>query len=136
MFGATGTMTPPVKKHTETQFKKRLKTSKFRTTEKYSTRKINNFKAGKAMNTLFLLMAQYDGKAVIPIDVVCRDYLNITVEKFKLKRFRGEIDIPIMRLGTQSQKAALGIHLNDLAEYIDRQRELATTEQKKLMNRQ
>lgn len=42
------------------------------------------------MNTLFLLMAQYDGKAVIPIDVVCKDYLNITVEKFKLKRFRGD----------------------------------------------
>lgn len=88
------------------------------------------------MNTLFLLMAQYNGKAVIPIDVVCRDYLNITVEKFKLKRFRGEIDIPLMRLGTQSQKAALGIHLNDLAEYIDRQRELAAIEQNKLMSRQ
>lgn len=87
------------------------------------------------MNTLFLLMAQYSGQAVIPIEVVCRDYLHLTVEKFKLKRLSGDIDIPLMRLGTRSQKAALGIHLNDLANYIDQQRELATTEQNKLMNR-
>lgn len=33
MFGVTGTMTPPVKKHTETQFKKRLKNLIFRTTK-------------------------------------------------------------------------------------------------------
>ncbi|KMM80678.1 pyocin activator PrtN family protein [Pseudomonas deceptionensis] len=87
------------------------------------------------MNTFFLLMAQYSGQAVIPIDTVCRDYLHLTVEKFKIKRLSGEIDIPVIRLGTPSQKAALGIHLNDLAEYIDKQRNIATTEQNKLMNR-
>ena len=26
------------------------------------------------MNTVFLLMAQYDGRAVIPADVICRDF--------------------------------------------------------------
>ncbi|CRM31288.1 pyocin activator PrtN family protein [Pseudomonas sp. 58 R 3] len=84
------------------------------------------------MNTLFLLMAQYDGCAVIPLDRVCADYMNLTVEKFKLKRLQGEIDIPIVRLGAQSQKAALGIHLKDLAEYIDHQRQAAVDEQLKL----
>ncbi|ROM75292.1 Pyocin activator protein PrtN [Pseudomonas brassicacearum] len=88
------------------------------------------------MNTLFLLMAQYDGQAVIPLARVCADYMNLTVEKFKHKQMAGEIDIPVVRLGAQSQKAGLGIHLKDLAEYIDRQRTKATLENDKLMNRQ
>lgn len=88
------------------------------------------------MKTLFLLMAQYEGRAVVPLDRVCADYMNLTVEKFKLKRLQGEIDIPIVRLGAQTQKAGLGIHLNDLAEYIDRQRQKALDEQSKLFGRQ
>lgn len=85
------------------------------------------------MKTLFLLMAQYDGQAVIPLSRVCADYMHLTVEKFKLKCISGEIDIPIVRLGADSQKAALGIHLRDLADYIDKQRDKATKEQKQLM---
>lgn len=88
------------------------------------------------MKTLFLLMAQYEGRAVVPLDRVCADYMNLTVEKFKLKRLQGEIDIPIVRLGAQTQKAGLGIHLNDLAEYIDRQRQKALDEQSKLFGKQ
>lgn len=87
------------------------------------------------MNTLFLLMAQYDGKAVIPLDRVCTDYMNLTVEKFKRKRLDGEIDIAVVRLGADTQKAVLGIHVKDLAEYIDRQREKASKEQNQLMGR-
>lgn len=85
------------------------------------------------MNTLFLLMAQYDGQAVIPLDRLCADYMNLTVEKFKSKQSSGEINIPITRLGTNSQKAALGVHIKDLAEYIDQQREKAIKEQKKII---
>ncbi len=87
------------------------------------------------MNTLFLLMAQYEGQAVIPLERVCQDYMHLTVEKFKRKRLDGEIDIPIIRLGANTQKAALGIYLKDLADYIDRQREKASIEQNKLMGR-
>ncbi|PHH39797.1 MULTISPECIES: pyocin activator PrtN family protein [Pseudomonas] len=87
------------------------------------------------MNTLFLLMAQYNGQAVIPLDRVCADYMNLTVEKFKQKRLAGEIDIPVVRLGANSQKAGLGIHLQDLSDYIDRQREKAEKEQNQLMGR-
>lgn len=43
------------------------------------------------MNTLFLLMAQYEGRAVIPLDRVCAD---LTVEKFKRKRLDGESTSP------------------------------------------
>ena len=28
------------------------------------------------MNTAFLLMAQYGGKAIVPIEDVCRDYFS------------------------------------------------------------
>lgn len=87
------------------------------------------------MNTLFLLMAQYDGKAVIPLNRICEDYMHLTVEKFKLKCLSGEIDIPIVRLGANSQKAALGVHLKDLADYIDKQRDKATLELDKLLGR-
>jgi hypothetical protein len=87
------------------------------------------------MKTLFLLMAQYDGQAVIPLEWVCRDFLGLSVDKFKRKRLMGEIDLPVMRLGANSQKANLGVHLEDLAAYIDRQREAAIREQDQLMDR-
>lgn len=80
-------------------------------------------------------MAQYQGQAVIPISQVCNDYMGLTVEKFKLKCLSGEIDIPIVRLGADSQKAALGVHLSDLANYIDRQRTKAISDHDKLMGR-
>ncbi|MDH1683767.1 pyocin activator PrtN family protein [Pseudomonas chengduensis] len=81
------------------------------------------------------MMAQYDGQAVIPIEWVCRDFLGLSVDKFKRKRLMGEIDLPVMRLGANSQKANLGVHLEDLAAYIDRQREAAIREQDQLMDR-
>ena len=43
------------------------------------------------MNTAFLLMAQYNGQAVIPIESVCRDYFShLTLDKFfeQLVRWR------------------------------------------------
>jgi hypothetical protein len=87
------------------------------------------------MNTVFLLMAQYEGRAVIPLDRVCADYMNLSVTKFKRKQLDGEIDIPVVRLGAESQKAALGVHIQDLADYIDRQREKAAKEQRQLMGK-
>lgn len=84
------------------------------------------------MNTLFFLMAQYGGKVVIPLNQVCSDYMGLTVEKFKTKQLCGEIKIPIVRLGANTQKAALGIHIKDLAEYIDLQREKAIRESTQL----
>jgi hypothetical protein len=87
------------------------------------------------MKTLFLLMAQYEGQPVVPVEWVCRDFLGLTIEKFKRKRMTGEIDLPVVRLGANTQKANLGIHLEDLADYIDRQRAAALKEQDQLMGR-
>jgi hypothetical protein len=56
------------------------------------------------MNTAFLLMAQYGGKATIPIDDVCRDYFShLTPTKLVRKISAGEIALPLVRI-EDSQK--------------------------------
>lgn len=87
------------------------------------------------MNTAFLLMAQYDGAAVIPLDKICRDYFaHLTPQQFARKATEGEIDIPVVRIET-SQKATRGVHLNDLAEWIDKRRAAARKECDQLQGR-
>jgi len=71
------------------------------------------------MNTAFLLMAQYGGKAIIPIDDVCRDYFtHLTPTKLVRKISRGEIALPLVRI-EESQKCGKGIHPTDLARYLE-----------------
>lgn len=87
------------------------------------------------MNTAFLLMAQYNGIAIIPIERVCQDYFShLTTEKLIRKASTGEIDLPITRI-EGSQKAAKGVHLSDLAAYLDAQRAKAVAENDKLHGR-
>lgn len=85
------------------------------------------------MNTAFLLIAQYDGQAVIPVGAVVRDYFpHLTTEKFVRKVATGEINIPLVRIEANSQKAAKGVHLTDLAQYVDARRAAALKEAKQL----
>lgn len=87
------------------------------------------------MNTAFLLMAQYDGRAVIPLDLVCRDYFaHLSPEKLQRKVLAGEITLPIVRM-ERSQKCAKGVHLADLAAYLDARREDAAKELQQLRSR-
>jgi hypothetical protein len=80
------------------------------------------------MKTEFLLIAQYDGLAVIPVAWVCRDYFrHLTVEKFLRKVLDGEIELPIVRM-EGSQKTAKGVHVADLAAYLDKQTDAARKE--------
>ncbi len=84
------------------------------------------------MNTVFLLMAQYNGQAIIPLDRVCRDYFtHLTPDMFQRKALAGQIKIPITRMES-SQKSAKGIHLQDLADYLDEQRAAAIKERNQL----
>ena len=84
------------------------------------------------MKTVFILLAQYDGMAVIPLDAVCRDYFShLTPEKFTRKVGRGEIRIPVVRLES-SQKTAKGIHVADLAAWIDQRRAAGIRELRQL----
>jgi hypothetical protein len=84
------------------------------------------------MKTSFLLLAQYDGMAVIPVEWVVRDYFrHLSVEKFLRKVLALEIDLPVVRM-EPSQKSAKGIHVNDLAAYLDKQTAAARKEAEQL----
>ncbi|WP_137971972.1 pyocin activator PrtN family protein [Pseudomonas sp. F(2018)] len=87
------------------------------------------------MNTTFLLMAQYNGAAIIPLERVCADYFShLTPEKFQQKVLAGAIDLPIVRM-EGSQKSAKGVALTDLATYLDNQHLRAKAENDKLHGR-
>lgn len=80
------------------------------------------------MNTAFLLMAQYNALAVIPLDVVARDYFpHLEPDKLLRKINLGEIALPLVRIET-SQKSAKGVYLTDLANYIDQRHAAAVKE--------
>ena len=85
------------------------------------------------MNTSFILLAQYGATAVIPVATVVRDYFShLTPDKFLRKVALGEITIPLLRIEAGSQKAARGVHINDLAQYLDDRRAAAIKEAKQL----
>ncbi|WP_010490729.1 pyocin activator PrtN family protein [Pseudomonas sp. S9] len=87
------------------------------------------------MNTSFLLMAQYNGAVIIPLERVCADYFShLTPEKMKIKVAAGQIDLPLVPI-ERSQKSARGVHLSDLAAYLDAQHSKAKAEHDKLMGR-
>lgn len=82
------------------------------------------------MNTAFLLMAQYNGQAVIPVERVAKDYFpHLSADKFVRKVAVGEIKLPMVRIDPGTQKSAKGIHLQDLAKYLDERRAAAVKEQ-------
>lgn len=84
------------------------------------------------MNTAFLLMAQYNGKAIVPVDEVCRDYFShLTPTMLVRKISAGELRLPLVRMEA-SQKAAKGVHIQDLASYIDERTAAARKECRQL----
>jgi len=67
-------------------------------------------------------MAQYNGKAIIPLADVCRDYFShLTPESLLRKVMAGQIPLPVVHI-ERSQKSAKGVHLQDLADYLDKRR--------------
>jgi hypothetical protein len=85
------------------------------------------------MNTRFMLMAQYGARAIIPLDLVATDYFGLTPDKLARKIQHGEIRLPLVRMDANSQKAAKGVHVDDLAEWIDARREAARKELKQIV---
>ncbi|MBA4204640.1 MAG: Pyocin activator protein PrtN [Polymorphum sp.] len=84
------------------------------------------------MKTLFLLMAQYDGRTVIPAAKVCDDFFShLTLPKFLRKVQDGEIQLPLMRM-EGSQKSARGVHIEDLATYLETRRAAAKREMQQM----
>lgn len=81
-----------------------------------------------APSTAFLLLAQYSGCAVIPLELVRADYFaSMSQDKFLRQIYAGKIPLPVVRM-TNSRKSPRGVHLNDLANYIDQARESALKE--------
>jgi hypothetical protein len=87
------------------------------------------------VKTAMLLMVRYDGLAVIPADLVTRDYFqHLSAEKFIHKVDGGEIDIPLVRI-EGSTKCARGVPLLDLAAYLDARMAEARTVNDKIHGR-
>jgi Pyocin activator protein PrtN len=64
-------------------------------------------------------MAQYNAQAIIPAERVCADYFApLTYKKFLEHIASGKIKLPLVRMFPDT-KSAKGVHLADLAEYID-----------------
>ncbi|MBS0535246.1 MAG: pyocin activator PrtN family protein [Proteobacteria bacterium] len=77
-------------------------------------------------------MAQYGGRTVVPLALVCRDFFpHLTEEKLLRKCLRGDLALPVVRI-ERSQKSARGVHLIDLANYIDARRAAALRERDQL----
>ena len=56
---------------------------------------------------------------------------HLTVDKLLRKALRGDLALPIVRI-ENSKKAQRGVHLVDLATYIDKRREAALKECRQL----
>jgi len=73
------------------------------------------------MNTVFILMAQYGATAVVPIELVCRDYFShLNPQSLVTRITRGDIKLPLVRMD-RSQKCSKGVAITDLARYLDDQ---------------
>lgn len=87
------------------------------------------------VDTLWMLMARYQGMVIVPADLVVRDYFqHLDTPKFIRKVSEGEIDIPLVRI-EGSQKAAKGVPLSDLAHYLDRKIAEAREENDRMFSR-
>lgn len=83
------------------------------------------------MKTAYILLAQYES-AIIPIEKVRRDYFGaLSMVTFLRKLGNGEIPLPLVRMDG-SQKGPKGVHVADLAAYIDKCAEVARKEARKL----
>ncbi|PNE58949.1 Pyocin activator protein PrtN [Paraburkholderia fungorum] len=85
------------------------------------------------MNTAFMLLTQYGGRAIVPIEIACEDYFApLTLPNLRRKIAAGDIPLPLVRMEAGSKKAAQGVHIQDLALYIDERRTAAIKERDQL----
>ena len=77
------------------------------------------------MNTAFLLLAEY-GQTDIPLETVADKYLGLSSTEAKNRAARCALPFPAYRTG--SQKSPWLVRITDLAEFIDKTRELARKE--------
>lgn len=78
------------------------------------------------MNTVFLLMAEFN-TSTIPLAQIAERYLGMKPETANKKANAGDLPIPSFRLDP-GQKAPRIVHIQDLADFIDKKREEAKQE--------
>lgn len=82
------------------------------------------------MNTLFLLLAEYE-TGQIPLRDVAEKYLNM--DEAQAKRLAGTQSLPFpVYKGSLTQKGKWLVHVQDLAAFIDQQRKEAFINWRKL----
>ena len=87
------------------------------------------------MNTQFLLLAQYGATAIVPVEDICRDYFrHLKPPQFIRNVNEGNIALPLTRIDG-SAKTAMGVHVNDLAAWIDARAEAARKECRQMNGR-
>lgn len=79
------------------------------------------------MNTAFLLMAQI-GKAVVPLEQISNEYLGLAPRTAQNYAKAGRLPFPVFR-GGEGNKAPWLVNVNDLAAYLDKQRDAAAKDQ-------
>ncbi|GIU22115.1 pyocin activator PrtN family protein [Shewanella sp. MBTL60-007] len=75
------------------------------------------------MNTTFLLMAQFN-KAVIPLEDICKEFLGLETRTALNYAKSGRLPIAAFRT-SNSNKAPWVVHVSDLADHLDKQRDIA-----------
>lgn len=76
--------------------------------------------------TEILLLMQFE-TPTIPLESICESFLSLSTATAKQRAKAGTLPVPAFRLG-ESQKAPWLIHAQDLAHYIDLNRDAAKNE--------
>lgn len=84
-----------------------------------------------ASKTLFLLMAEFDGRTAVPLNEVLHYTNYTTLSEANKAANAGELVIPAFRM-SNSQKSPYIVHLEDLAMSIDQARQKAINTYEKL----
>ena len=82
------------------------------------------------MNTVFLLMAEFDGESQVPLAEVSEKYFGLTEKRAKREASTQTLPIPVYR--AKSQKSPWLVSLVDLAAWIDIERGKAKTDWEKM----
>lgn len=80
-------------------------------------------------STYFALLAEF-GTAEIELERVCAKFFGLEVPEAKRRASRQRLPVPAHRAG--GQKSGWLINAADLADHIDKQREAAATEWKRM----
>jgi hypothetical protein len=84
------------------------------------------------MNVAFYLMSEFN-TPMIPLETIADKYLNMSAASAKRKAQTQELPFPVAK-GSSSQKSGLFVYIEDLAKYIQKQRDEAENHWSKMHN--